>query len=103
MPKCPPPKKEANSMKQVRIILKSGKELNFAAEDEEIHKEVITATDGVQYAIVKDAVEAAIIIPTVKCPHCGRWTAPTEKEVSYDDMIHRTVFNVCEYCGEPIK
>ena len=86
-------------MKQVRIILKSGKELNFAAEDEEIHKEVITATDGVQYAIVKDAVEAAIITPMVKCPNCGRWTVPTEKEISNDGFVHKIVFNACKYCG----
>ena len=86
-------------MKRICVFLKTGKELTFDAEDGEINKDVITASDGTQYILGNDAAEAVIITPIVKCPDCGQWTVPTKKEISNDGILYKIVLNACGYCG----
>jgi hypothetical protein len=88
-------------MKQVRIILKSGKELNFFAKDEETNKEVITAIDGAKYAIVKKAVEATIITPMEQCKNCNRWMIPEQNEITHAGDPTIVIELYCPYCGCP--
>ena len=98
-------------MKRIKVILKSGRELNFDVDEEGAapdsdseNSTVMMDVNGVRYFIPCGATEAAIATPMVKCPICGKWTVP-EKETIYQEspMIQKIIEKkVCEYCGATI-
>ncbi len=60
-------------MFDITIILKSGKEVNFTATEEELQKDIITAYDGTNYTICSSEIVATIRKECVRCPNCGKW------------------------------
>lgn len=81
-------------MKQIRIILKSGKEVQWETDLDPMVDIMcaekpcgyITVADGRTIHITKDEVAAIIITPMVKCPKCGKWTIPNiERKKIYGD------------------
>lgn len=84
-------------MKQVRIILKSGKEVTFKADDRFPISGCFSTTDsdGTEYRIAESEIAAEIITPMVKCPLCGKWTVPEEEIIHGGCGTANDIFQIC--------
>lgn len=95
-------------MKQVRIILNSGKEITFEAEDDFDRQECVgnipyLAPNGNEYHINADLIAAVTTTPMMKCLHCGEWMIPeryTEKHY-LNGITAVKVEARCPKCGCP--
>lgn len=94
-------------MKQVRIILKNGKEIQWEAESSP-KKEIMQsyacfgAVDGKEFYITEDEIAAIIITPMVKCPKCGEWQVPNKQAFQFLDVRLTEAMNSCSKCGHEI-
>ena len=93
-------------MKRIRIILSSGKEVSFIAEDNfttRLCKDVntYTAPSGTSYNFARQDIAATIISSMVHCPHCGRNVIPEQIGIEAESKPIIS-FLVCPDCRERI-
>jgi len=104
--------RQGANMKQIRIILKNGKEIQWETDSDPIvgimHAEgsgYTTAADGRGIHITEDEVAATVITPMVKCPYCGEWMIPNKNIVTHytNDGHIKDAEVCCSECGHALS
>lgn len=101
---------EDMSMNRIQVILKSGEETTFEADNNfslsDCNSDFYCLPNGNKIMIDNNEIAASIKTRMTKCSVCGKWTVPrvTNYYVNSDEKGVECLYKekVCEYCGADI-